>query len=191
MKYRIHEDKLLLVITSLIGLYDFLYLPIKTFLTTLVFVVVIYYLTQDIFFVAVILLVPNFINLINKLLGNKERFTNPTEVIDRIQSIKGKEPFVNAVEVSKRVEEVKKEHTLPKVDIEHTTYDNELGMYVSENSRIQTRTEDTIPKVGTVEKNPLENPYVRNFDDESIGVALSRTTNNNAVNAGDINGVEI
>lgn len=206
MKYRVDEDKLVMIITSVIALYDFMYLPFKTFLTTLVFVVLIYFLTKDLFFVALVLLVPNFILMINRLLG-KETFTNPKEISDRIQSIKRKEPFTNPLEVAKRVQDVKKDHAIPKVenvelsDMEHIVsgldeapafMGKDLGVPVSVNGRISTRTEEAVPKVGTIEKNPLENPYVRNFDDESIGVALSRTTNNNkVVNAADVDGVEI
>lgn len=206
MKYRLDEDKLVLIITSLIGLYDFMYLPIKTFLTTLVFAGVIYFITKELFFVAIVLLAPNFIVMINRLLGKKEGFNNAKEVSDRIQSIKRKETFVNPIEVAKRIEETKGKHQVPKVenvelsDQEHIVsgldqapafMGEDLGVPVSVNGRIQTRTEDAVPKVGTIEKNPLENPYVRNFDDESIGVALSRTTNNNAVNASNVDGVEI
>lgn len=206
MKYRIDEDKVILIITSLIALYDFMYLPLKTFLTTLIFVALIFFLTKDLFFVALVLLVPNFILMINRLLGNKETFNNAKEISDRIQIIKRKETFVNPTEIAKRIEEVKKQHQVPKVEnVEPSDFDHvvagleeapafmgkDLGVPVSVNGRIQTRTEDTVPKIGTIEKNPLENPYVRNFDDESIGVALSRTTNNNAVNASDVEGVEI
>lgn len=206
MKYRMDEDKLVIIVTSLIALYDFFYLPIKTFLSTLIFAGLIFMLTKDLFFVALVLLVPNFILMINKLLGNKETFSNAKEISDRIQAIKRKEPFVNPLEVAKRVEELKKQHQVPKVenvepsDFEHVVagleeapalMGEDLGVPISVNGRIQTRTEDTVPKIGTIEKNPLENPYVRNFDDLSIGVALSRTTNNNAVNASDVEGVEI
>jgi hypothetical protein len=206
MKYRIDEDKVIVIITALIALYDFMYLPLKTFLTTLIFVGLIYMLTKDLFFVALVLLVPNFILMINRLLGYKEKFSNAKEISDRIQSIKRKEPFVNPVEISKRVEEIKKQHQAPKVenvepsDFEHVVsgleeapafMGEDLGVPISVNGRIQTRTENTVPKVGTVEKNPLENPYVRSFDDQSIGIALSKTTNNNAINASDVEGVEI
>lgn len=206
MKYRLDEDKFVLIITTLIGVYDFMYLPFKTFLTTLVFASILYFITKDLFFVALVLLTPNFIVMINKLLGKKENFSNAKEISDRIQSIKRKETFTNPLEVAKRIEETKKQHQVPKVenvelsDQEHIVsgldqapafMGEDLGVPVSVNGRIQTRTEDSVPKVGTVEKTPLENPYVRNFDDESIGVALSRTTNNNAVNASDVNGVEI
>ena len=206
MKYRVDEDKVIVIITSLIALYDFMYLPLKTFLTTLIFVGLIFMLTKDLFFVALVLLVPNFILMINRLLGYKEKFSNAKEISDRIQSIKRKEPFINPVEISKRVEEIKKQHQVPKVEnVEPSDFDHvvagleeapafmgeDLGVPISVNGRIQTRTENTVPKVGTVEKNPLENPYVRSFDDQSIGIALSKTTNNNAINASDIEGVEI
>lgn len=204
MKLRFSEDKIILIITSLLALYDIIYLPYKTLLTTLVFAFVIYMLTNEMFFVALVLLVPNFILLINKLFGNKEKFTTIKEISDRIKSIK-KEPFVGALEVAERVNDIKKgkysnmERDQPKNEVADLSnleklpsfMNEDVGIDVNENTRIKTDVENSVPKIGTTDKNPIENPIISNYDSESINIALSKTTNNNAINPGNLNSIDV
>jgi len=197
MKLRFSEDKIILIITSLLALYDIIYLPYKTLLTTLVFAFVIYMLTNEIFFVALVLLVPNFIILINKLFGNKEKFTTIKEISDRIKSIK-KEPFVGALEVAERVKSIKEGKLsnnevadLSNLEKLPSFMNEDVGVDLNENTRIKTDVETSVPKIGTTEKNPIENPIINNYDSESIDVALSKTTNNNAINPGNLNSIDV
>jgi hypothetical protein len=129
MKFSPKENNILFVLAVVFGLYDFFSIPFNSFLITLVFAVVLYGFTKSPFFIAFVFLVPQFIKLINMLLGIREKMTDtPQNISSRLNSIKGKysqgvnlnpetptkEYFQDAKSVSDRVEKVMKDNAIKK-----------------------------------------------------------------------------
>ena len=212
MKLHLDEKKGILLFTGIIGLYDLITLSSKTILATILFCGLVYYITQELMLVALVLLTPQFVSLINKLINNnkKEKFTDIETIQKNVKKMKDLETFTNLNEVSNRVktllenkesvnnevsasEEYNFQQTLDVSPYQKdpTFMSNDLGVDVNINGRIHTKNEKDVPKVGTLEKNPLENPYVSNFDDESLNIALVKTTNNNSIHPANLNSVEL
>uniref|UniRef100_A0A6C0D6Y6 Uncharacterized protein n=1 Tax=viral metagenome TaxID=1070528 RepID=A0A6C0D6Y6_9ZZZZ len=215
MKFTSKEDNVLVVIGSTVALYDFFTIPFNSFLITTTFAGLLFYLTRSPFIVTFVYIVPQFINILNYLMGNsskKEKFmnVNPTEISARIQKMKSgykQEPFTNLTEVSNRVQAIKKEHVLPRVKevsgvVDEPVLGNasiptfmaefeNLGMNVETNTRIYTPTESSVPASGTQNNFPRNNIHVPVIDDISINTALAKTTTNNSTNSSNLKSVEI
>jgi hypothetical protein len=131
MKFSSKEENILVILGSSVALYDFFTIPFNSFLITTAFAGLFFYLTKSPFMVSLVYIIPQFINILNMVMGNtKEKFTNANEISNRIQKMKknglstnAREAFTNAsgayttpTEVSNRVENIKKEHMLPKVN---------------------------------------------------------------------------
>jgi len=129
MKFSAKENSILFVLAAVIALYDFFNIPFNSFLITTVFAIALYGFTKSPFFIAFIFLVPQFIKVINMLLGVREKMTDtPQNISSRLNSIKGKysqgvnlnpetptkEYFQDAKSVSDRVENVMKNNAIKK-----------------------------------------------------------------------------
>ena len=214
MKFTSKEENILVVIGSTIALYDFFTIPFNTFLITTTFAGLLFYLTRSPFIVTLVYIFPQFINVLNTLMGKnkKEKFmnANPNEISARIQKMKSaykQEPFTNLTEVSNRVQAIKKEHVLPRVKevsgvVDEPVLGNasipnfmaefeNLGMNVETNTRIYTPTESSVPASGTQNNFPRNNVHVPVIDDISINTALAKTTTNNSTNSSNLKSVEI
>ena len=189
-------------------------LSLNSFLVTSSFAALLFYLTRSPFMVTLVYIVPQFIGILNKLMGVKtEKFTNANEITNRIKNMKNgnkQEAFANLTEVSNRVEQIKKEHNLPRVNEVSGLVDNDvepivgnpslptfmqefenLGTNVQTNNRIYTPSESSVRATGTLNNFPRNNIHVPVIDDVSINTALSKTTNNNSLEASNLKSVEI
>lgn len=211
MKFTSKEENILVIIGSTIALYDFFTIPFNSFLITTAFAALLFYLTRSPFMVTFVYVVPQFINLLNTVMGKKkENFTNTNEISNRIQKMKSgykQEAFTNINEISNRVEQIKKTHVLPQVK-EVPGIDNEpilgnasvpsfmeqfenLGVNVGTNTRIFTPNESSVPASGTQNNFPRNNIHVPVVDDVSINTALAKTTTNNSTNPSNLKSLEI
>lgn len=210
MKFTRKEDKILVIIASTVALYDFFTIPFNSFLITVAFAGILFYLTHSHFLLALVFIVPQFINLLNNVMGNKkEKYTDINEISKRIQQIK-REKFTNLNEISSRVVSLKKNYNLPKVENVSGVVNNdvepvvgnpslpdfmrefeELGTDVQTNSRIHTPSEYSIPAPGIRNNFPRSNIHVPVIDDVSIDIALSNTTANGSTESSNLKSVEI
>jgi hypothetical protein len=210
MKFTRKEDNILVIIASTVALYDFFTIPFNSFLITVAFAGILFYLTRSHFLLALVFIVPQFINLLNSVMGNKkEKYTDITEISKRIQQIK-REKFTNLNEISSRVVSLKKNYNVPKVENVSGVVNNdvepvvgnpslpdfmrefeELGTDVQTNSRIHTPSEYSIPASGTRNNFPRSNIHVPVIDDVSIDTALSTTTANGSTESSNLKSVEI
>jgi len=125
------ENQVVLLVATVLALYDFFTVPFNSFLVTSVFAAVIYYLTNSTLLIAFVYFIPQIIRISNILMG-KESFTNPQEQItERLKHMDGKfkstqgpnlnpetptvEYFNDAIEISKRNEELRNKNALPPV----------------------------------------------------------------------------
>ena len=132
MKLALKDNQVVLLLATVLALYDFFTVPFYSFLVTCVFAIAIYYLTRSTFLVAFVYFIPQIIRLSNILIGNKDAFTNPQEEItDRLKRMSSKynsslgpnlnpetptvEYFNDAKEVAKRNEDLRKNNALPPV----------------------------------------------------------------------------
>jgi hypothetical protein len=211
MKFTRKEDNILLIITATVALYDFFTIPFNSFLITLAFAGILFYLTHSYYILAVIFIVPQFITLLNSVMGKKkEKFNNITDINKRIQEMRQKEKFTNLSEISNRVTSLKKEYNEPKVENVSGIVNNDvesiagntslphfmrefedLGTNVQVNSRIHTPSEFSIPASGTRNNFPRSNIHVSVIDDVSIDTALSNTTANGSTESSNLKSVEI
>ena len=133
MKFSTQETKILFILSAIIGLYDFFNIPFTSFLITSVFAGLLYGFTKSPYFIAFVYLVPQFIKLINFLLGKKEKFQDANAISNRIKTnfklnnntqyntgvnlnpeTPTKEYFQNANSVSQRVEKIMKDNSIKK-----------------------------------------------------------------------------
>lgn len=133
MKFSTQETKILFILSAIIGLYDFFNIPFTSFLITSVFAGLLYGFTKSPYFIAFVYLVPQFIKLINFLLGKKESFQDANAISNRIKTnfklnnntqyntgvnlnpeTPTKEYFQNANSVSQRVEKIMKDNSIKK-----------------------------------------------------------------------------
>lgn len=200
MAYSLKENQILLGITVILGLYDFVTLPFKSFLITCICATVLYITTQSMFILAFIFCIPQLIHLSNTLIHGKEGMTNSQkDITQRIESMNRKfnhetptqETFTNATEVSERVSQLKK-HGVPNSNTDtiegnfsQSGFMREefMGTQLHAKNRIETVPEEDIPVIGTVEKNPRPNHVVEPFDDESVNTALLRNASRNPVSS--------
>ena len=129
MKFLPKENQVLLIITIVLGLIDFFSIPFYSLLVTAVFGIVLFAVSKSLFLLALVFMTPLLIQLINRILGVKQGFANPTEIANRLKEIKGKysqgenlnpetptkEYFTDLLEVSKRVEDINSKNKQPKV----------------------------------------------------------------------------
>lgn len=130
MKFSSKEQQILFVVAVVIGMYDFFTLHFNTFLLTSLFVGVLYMLTNSLFAVAFIYIVPQFIKLFNAalLMKHEGMTTDVNQISNRLEKMKQKysqgvnlnpetptESFTDLKEVSNRVQGLQK-HTAPKID---------------------------------------------------------------------------
>lgn len=133
MKFSTQETKILFILSAIIGLYDFFNIPFTSFLITSVFAGLLYGFTKSPYFIAFAYLVPQFIKLINFLLGKKEGFQDANAISNRIKTdfklnnntqyntgvnrnpeTPTKEYFQNANSVSQRVEKIMNDNSIKK-----------------------------------------------------------------------------
>ena len=133
MKFSTQETKILYIISAIIGVYDFFNIPFNSFLITSVFSGLLYGFTKSPYFIALVYLVPQFIKLINFLLGKKENFQNANAISNRLETnfklnktkqynngvnlnleTPTKEYFQDANAVSQRVEKIMKNNAIKK-----------------------------------------------------------------------------
>jgi len=130
MKFSSKEQQILFVFSAVIGLYDFFTLHFNTFFITTIFAVALYCLTNSLYVIAFVYIVPQFIKLFyNSFFLSKDGFqSDPTSISNRLTKIQQKysqgvnlnpetpkESFTDLKEVSNRVQGLQK-NTLPKVD---------------------------------------------------------------------------
>jgi len=126
------ENQVVLLLATVLALYDFFTVPFNSFLVTSVFAAVIYYLTNSTFLIAFVYFIPQIIRLSNVLMGNTDAFTNPQEQItERLRHMDAKfkstqgpnlnpetptvEYFNDAKEISKRNEDLRNKNALAPV----------------------------------------------------------------------------
>jgi len=131
MKLALKENQVVLLVATVLGLYDFFTISFNSFLITSVFAAVIYYLTNAVFLIAFVYFIPQIIRISNVVL-NKESFKNPQELItERINHANAKfkaaqgpnlnpetptlEYFNDAKEISKRNEDLRNKNALAPV----------------------------------------------------------------------------
>ena len=206
MKFSSKEQKILLVIFVTIDLYDFFTIHYNSFLIATVFAIVLYGLTESLFLVSLVYIVPQFIKLFNSLLANKDAMTDtPNTISNRIAKMS--EKFTDLKEISDRVEVLQKNKPAKVHNVSGVVEEVPSGIYpiegepsypkfmetvgtgLNSNTHIYTTAESTIPAIGIIDRFPKQNPYVENFDDVSINTALARTTNGNSANAANIKGM--
>jgi len=202
MKFSSKEQHLLLIISVVIGLYDFFSIPFTSFIVTCIFAGILYYLTSSMYFVALCALVPQFIRLLNFVMNKKESFvaTDPQQVMNavrkQLENQGNKELFTNAAEVSQRVQELRNnkvkpvESTAGLVDISVPSSEIPIegnpstpsfmeqfqnGTSVDTNTRIYTGGQDTI--ISNERPQPRNSVLVEKFDMDGLGNALLPTTN--------------
>ena len=217
MKFSSKEEQILLGVAVIVGLYDYFTIPFSSLLVALFFAIVLYVLTDSTFLVALVLIIPQFIKMINMVIGPKEGLSNPTNVNKLITSMTSKysqghndemgiEGYQNALEISSRVENLMK-NVQPKAEVSGIIDDspptgvypiegnpsypkfNEetMGTSIDSHTGIYTASEGSVPVTGTVESNPKQNPYVPNFDTIGLSAALARSSG--ATNASNIKAV--
>ena len=211
MKFTRKEESILVIIASTVALYDFFTIPLTSFLITVAFAGILFYLTRSYFLLALVFIVPQFINLLNSVMGNKkEKFTNVTEITKRIQEMRKEEKFTNLNEISSRVESLKREYNKPKLNSVSGVVNNDLepivgnpslpdfmrefedlGTDIQTNSRIHTPSEYSVPASGVRNNFPRSNIHVPVIDDVSIDTALSTTTSNGSTESSNLKSVEI
>jgi hypothetical protein len=125
------ENQVVLLVATVLGLYDFFTVSFNSFLITSLFALVIYYITSSVFLIAFVYFIPQIIRISNVLMG-KESFTNPQEQItERLKHMDSKfksaqgpnlnpetptvEYFNDAKEISKRNEDLRNKNALPAV----------------------------------------------------------------------------
>jgi len=193
MKYSVKENKIVLIVAVVLGLYDFFTIPFNSFLIACVFSTALYCLTKSLFSVAFVFFIPQLIRLSNIILGRNEGLQNPSATVEApiiknppstqqintlIQQIKNKyeaaknENFTNKEESDENEE---KDDTIEgNASYPEFMREGFMGTNLENNSRIEMVPEEEIPVVGTVEKNPRANNVVESYDDVSINTALER-----------------
>jgi len=191
-----------LFITFLIAAYNLISLPFNSFIISLVIAAIGFMFSNSILFTASILLVPQLIRLMNTLLlSKKETFipTNPQEVINSVKQFKEGKPteaFNNPTEIIERVNSLQEEEDKDD-ELEGTTdslkfleqFENLTE--VSENQRIHTVNETAVPAMPTIMNKNRPTAAVEPFDNTSLNTALVKSTNSNKPVSSNINSIEI
>ena len=209
------ENQILLMVSFAIGMYDLLTIKFNQLLITLTFAIILYSLTHSLFLFTLVLIVPQFIKMINFVMkGSKESMTNPTEINTLITGMKTKysqdvqESFTNALEIANSVENLKKVPQVKEevsgetdISVESGPYPIEgnpsypkfdeakIGTSLESVTGIYTISEASIPATGTIDNQPKQNPYVPKFDELGLNTALAQTSIPISANASNIRGV--
>ena len=191
-----------LFIIFFIAGYNLISLPYNSFIITLVIATIAFMSTKSLIFTASVLIVPQLIRLMNTLLlSKKETFVpkNPQEVINSVKQFKEAKPteaFNNPTEIIERVSSLKKEED--KDDELEGTVDSlkfleqfENLTELNENQRIHTVNETTVPAIPTIMNKNRPTAAVEPFDNTSLNTALIKSTNSNKPVSSNINSIEI
>ena len=191
-----------LFITFLIAAYNLISLPFNSFIISLVIAAIAFMSTKSLLFTASVLIVPQLIRLMNTLLlSKKETFipTNPQEVINSVKQFKEGKPteaFNNPTEIIERVNSLQEEED--KDDELEGTVDSlkfleqfENLTEVNENQRIHTVNETAVPAIPTIMNKNRPTAAVEAFDNTSLNTALIKSTNSNKPVSSNINSIEI
>ena len=210
MKFNSKEEQILFMVAAILGLHDFFTLPFNSFVITLIFAVVLFYISESLFMLALVLLVPQVIHTFNKIMGIEEKMTNPNEISQRIETMKKASPesFTDLNEISQRVESMKKvdqpkaevsgvvDESLPsgayplEVTLSYPKINEEtIGTSVDTHTNTDTVPEYSVPVVGTINSLPKQNPYVPKFDEIGLSTALAQSSGNTTLNASNIKAV--
>jgi len=182
MKFSTQETKILFILSAIIGLYDFFNIPFNSFLITSVFAGLIYGFTKSPYFIAFVYLIPQFIKLINFLLGKKEKFQNANAISNRLQTnfklnknkqynngvnlnpeTPTKEYFQDVNSVSQRVEKIMKNNAIKKSE-------NPSGLV------------DVTESTGEYPKNVDGIPSYPNFMEATANISGTDLTTNTRIN---------
>lgn len=191
-----------LFITFFIVGYNLISLPFNSFIISLIIATLAFMSTKSLLFTASVLIVPQLIRLMNTLLlSKKETFvpTNPQEVINSVKQFKEAKPteaFNNPTEIIERVNSLQKEED--KDDELEGTADSlkfleqfENLTEVNENQRIHTVNETAVPAMPTIMNKNRPTAAVEPFDNTSLNTALIKSTNSNKPVSSNINSIEI
>ena len=191
-----------LFITFFIAGYNLTSLPFNSFIISLIIATLAFMSTKSLLFTASVLIVPQLIRLMNTLLlSKKETFipTNPQEVINSVKQFKEAKPteaFNNPTEIIERVNSLQKEED--KDDELEGTADSlkfleqfENLTEVNENQRIHTVNETAVPAMPTIMNKNRPTAAVEPFDNTSLNTALIKSTNSNKPVSSNINSIEI
>ena len=193
MKYSMKENKIVLIVAVMLGLYDFFTIPFNSFLIACVFSIALYCLTKSLFSVAFIFFIPQLILLLNFVLRRNEGLQNPSatpeapiikniptasDINTTIQQIRNKYSAAKNEKFTNKEDDEENEENTIEGNATYPEFMREgfMGTNVENSNRIETYAEEDIPVVGTVEKNPRANNVVESYDDVSVNTALQRNT---------------
>jgi hypothetical protein len=183
MKSVLKENEVVMLVATVLGLYDLFTIPFNSFLIASLFAAVIFHLTKSLFLVAFVYFIPQIIRISNILIiNNKDSFKNRQEIItENIKHMEAKEEikeeeaekaktptveyFNSPNEISKRINDFKKNSPQAKelevsgfVDIEGTSsYPNFIKeSFIGSPSDKNTRIE-TVPEEDVPRSGTIEN----------------------------------
>ena len=210
MKLPVKEVQILNFLSVAVTLYNFFTLSFNSFIISLIIAVAFYFFTKSQVLFVSLIIVPQFIRLVNGIIfGKKETFmtATPQEVIENLKKLKNSnESFVNLQEVSDRVINLKKDSKvapveklsalvdasiMPTVDSIAFLEQFENRTDLNENTRIMTIPENAVPSVGTVEKNARAMVAVEPFDAEAVNTALVPSTNTKKPISSELESIEV
>ena len=210
MKLPVKEVQILNFLSVAVTLYNFFTLSFNSFIISLIIAVAFYFFTKSQVLFVSLIIVPQFIRLVNGIIfGKKETFmtATPQEVIENLKKLKNSnESFVNLQEVSDRVINLKKDSKVPPVEKLSALVDASIMPTVdsiafleqfenrtdlNENTRIMTIPENAVPSVGTVEKNARAMVAVEPFDAEAVNTALVPSTNTKKPISSELESIEV
>ena len=210
MKLPVKEVQILNFLSVAVTLYNFFTLSFNSFIISLIIAVAFYFFTKSQVLFVSLIIVPQFIRLVNGIIfGKKETFmtATPQEVIENLKKLKNSnESFVNLQEVSDRVINLKKDSKVPPVEKLSALVDASIMPTVdsiafleqfenrtdlNENTRIMTIPENAVPSVGTVEKNARAMVAIEPFDAEAVNTALVPSTNTKKPISSELESIEV
>ena len=210
MKLPVKEVQILNFLSVAVTLYNFFTLSFNSFIISLIIAVAFYFFTKSQVLFVSLIIVPQFIRLVNGIIfGKKETFmtATPQEVIENLKKLKNSnESFVNLQEVSDRVINLKKDSKVPPVEKLSALVDASIMPTVdsiafleqfenrtdlNENTRIMTIPENAVPSLGTVEKNARAMVAIEPFDAEAVNTALVPSTNTKKPISSELESIEV
>ena len=207
MKLPVKEVQILNFLSVAVTLYNFFTLSFNSFIISLIIAVAFYFFTKSQVLFVSLIIVPQFIRLVNGIIfGKKETFmtATPQEVIENLKN--SNESFVNLQEVSDRVINLKKDSKvapveklsalvdasiMPTVDSIAFLEQFENRTDLNENTRIMTIPENAVPSLGTVEKNARAMVAIEPFDAEAVNTALVPSTNTKKPISSELESIEV
>ena len=210
MKFSSKEQRTLLVISAVVGAYDFFSLPFTSFIITALFAGMLYFLTSSLYIVALCALVPQFIRIVNYFMNKKENFVanDPNQItealIKQLKKHNNKELFRNPTEISNRVQQMKNDKKESSVQnlaglVDISVPSSEISIQANPsipsfmeefqnatpldiNTHIDTVAESSVPLPSNERPVPRNNIFVEQFDAPAVGDALIPTTNSRPQN---------